>query len=132
MCLMAVAISSCKKEETIVKSNNLVYKTAFFSGTQSKNLILTVNGSRTFDGPYIILNKSIQVKKGDVLKYVDTGEDIIITPEEPIYQCCPFVIVGYNPAVIQQGFVYGSIVVDNQIVKTSQGQDDVNLTYTVQ
>jgi hypothetical protein len=134
ICLMALlSLTACEKQETPVKKEKvIIYKTVYFTGTPSVKAVLSVNGVSTIDGVKFGLNQPIKVKKGDRLSFVDQGVDFQTEPEFILYN---YYGPGQNyvkPAVWEQGFTYGAIVVDNLIMKTSQGQDDVNLYYTVE
>lgn len=132
ICLTALAMTSCQKEEVLVKKEKpIIYKTAYFTGTPSVNAELKINGISTIDGVKYGLNQPIKVKVGDIISFTDLGVDFIIEPEITFWNL-DGTISYHKPAVIEQGFISCAILVDNLVVKNAQGQNDIWLSYKVQ
>ena len=121
MCL--ITIVSCVKDEMLLPSY-----TAAFGG------MVSVNGSLTINGDGVKLNTPYIVKRGDILKFIDTGVDVNHPPIwlYPTNGGSPLLV---SAAYTEEGVTYGEIIVaTNGIaisVASSQGQDDVNLTYII-
>jgi len=112
-------ISTCSKDEDKIVS----YKKAAFGGMLSSKGKVTINGITKE------LNTVYNVKKGDILKFIDTGDDIV-TPGWTLYSTTggPNIV---HPSTVEQAATYGEIIIESGSVANSWGQDDVNLTYTV-
>jgi hypothetical protein len=125
MTILAIAsttilFTSCSKEDDGIITN---YKKAAFGGMISSNGSLTINGNPA------VLNQVYDVKKGDVLKFIDNGNDIYHQGFTWYSTTGSPNIV--NPGTIEQGLTYGEIIIETGSVANSYGQDDVNLTYIV-
>jgi hypothetical protein len=116
--MMCFSVMSCNKDDSITPPIYTPIYTAAFGG------MLSINGSLTIN----------IVKRGDILKFIDTGVDV---HHPPLWL---YPINGGSPILaraeyIEEGVTYGEIIVaTNGIaisVASSQGQDDVNLTYIV-
>lgn len=106
--------ASCKKEETPEPKH-----IAAFGG------VLTANGHVYINGEEKSLEVVYDVKVGDVLRYVDTGEDWNSTGLTEIGSNEPPVITTH------QGETEGYIIVDGVIAQQYQGNGDCNLVYKV-
>ena len=116
---IAILFTSCSKDEDKIVS----YKKAAFGG------MLSSKGKVTINGVTKELNTVYNVKKGDILKFVDTGDDIF-TQGWTLYSTTGGPNIVY-PSTTQQGVTYGEIIIESGSVANSYGQVDVNLTYTV-
>lgn len=121
LAIATLSFTSCEKEEEQDIITN--YKKAAFGG------MLSTNGSLTINGKPAELNKVYDVKKGDVLKFIDPGVDIV-TPGWTLYSTNggPDIII---PGSTEEGVTYGEIIIESGSVANSYGQADVNLTYIV-
>ncbi len=110
--------SSCEKEK-ITESETLSLKKAAFGGMLSSRGKLTINGKPAS------LNVIYDVKKGDVLKFIDPGDDWVTPPS--------FDLSGnqVGGGLVQHGLTYGEIIIESGSVANSQGSVDVNLSYIV-
>lgn len=126
--MMCFSVMSCNKDDSITPPIYTPIYTAAFGG------MLSINGSLTINDDVVELNKPYIVKRGDILKFIDTGVDV---HHPPLWL---YPINGGSPILaraeyIEEGVTYGEIIVaTNGIaisVASSQGQDDVNLTYIV-
>jgi hypothetical protein len=118
LAIATLSFTSCEKEELPIN-----YKKAAFGGMLSSKGKITINGKTA------VLNKVYEVKKGDVLQFFDTGDDIV-TPGFTLYSTTGGPDIVY-PSTTEHGPTYGEIIIETGSVASSYGQVDVNLTYTV-
>jgi hypothetical protein len=118
LAIATLSFTSCEKEELPIN-----YKKAAFGG------MLSSKGKVTINGKPAVLNQVYEVKKGDVLKFTDPGDDIV-TPGWTLYSTTggPNIV---HPSTTEHGVTYGEIIIETGSVANSYGQVDVNLTYTV-
>lgn len=122
---LLLSVTACKKSEKSSQEPE-AEQTHYiaFGGTLSSNGHVYINNVEK------TLNVIYEVKKGDVAKFTDTGNDIIHppgyvinTPNGPITSVGPYT---------EQGYTHGSIVFDGgTVVAHYEGNGDCNISYKV-
>lgn len=117
--IVALALVSCKKEE--LKPVEKKKYTIMFAPILSSHGYVSINGVNK------TINTKYDVVAGDILRFVDTGDDVYHLEPDPSgthpYQ--------YGVGWKEEGYTNGAIIVDAGVVKQYSGQGDCNISYTL-